>query len=162
MCDGRSERMINELDKRVIRNIQGDLPLERRPFAAIAEKIGVSEKEVVARIRRLKEQGIIRRFGATLRHQEAGFSSNAMVAWLVPDDLVEKVANILVRFREVTHCYQRRPQEDWLYNLYTMVHGSNEGQCYQIAESMSRSTGIDEYVLLLSEEEFKKTSMEYF
>ena len=110
----------------------------------------------------LKKQGIIRRFGATLRHQEAGFSSNAMIAWLVPDDRVEEAGNILAKFREVTHCYQRKPQADWRYNLYTMVHGSNRDQCYQIAERMSHSVGIDEYVLLFSEKEFKKTSMEYF
>jgi len=154
--------MIDELDKKVINLIQGDLTLDRRPFAVMAEKIGISEEEFLIRVRDLKRQGIIRRFGATLRHQEAGFSSNAMVAWLVPDDRVEEAGKVLAQFQEVTHCYQRKPQRDWRYNLYTMVHGSNRDQCYQIAERMSQSAGIDEYILLFSEKEFKKTSMEYF
>jgi len=154
--------MIDELDKKVIGHIQGDLSLDQRPFAAIALRIGIIEAELVERIRNLKNRGIIRRFGATLRHQEAGFSSNAMVAWLVPDDRVEQAGKLLAQFREVTHCYQRKPQGEWRYNLYTMVHGSDRDQCYRIADRMSRSAGIDDYVLLFSEKEFKKTSMKYF
>ncbi len=154
--------MIDKLDKEVISRIQGDLPLVPRPYAAMAEKIGITEGEFIKRIKDLRRRGALRRFGATLRHQEAGFSSNAMVAWVVPDDRVEGIGKILARFKEVTHCYQRRPQKDWRYNVYSMIHGSNHEQCYEIAERMSRFTGIDEYVLLFSKREFKKTSMEYF
>jgi len=154
--------VIDELDKKVISLIQGDLPLNRKPFAVMADKIGMSEEELLRRANDLKKRGIIRRFGATLRHQEAGFSSNAMVAWFVPDDLTEETGNILARFREVTHCYQRKPQKDWQYNLYTMIHGNNPDECYRIADRMSRAVKIDNYVLLFSKKEFKKTSMEYF
>ena len=154
--------MIDRQDKKVISLIQGDIPLDSRPFAVMAKKIGLTEEEFLGRVRGLSEQGILRRFGATLRHQEVGFGSNAMIAWLVPDDRVDEVGKILARFREVTHCYQRRPQKDWHYNLYTMVHGSNRDECYRLAEQMSRSASVDEYILLFSEKEFKKTSMKYF
>ena len=154
--------MIDEVDKKVIALIQGDLPLVPKPYAVMAEMVGMSEEKLLDRVKNLKKRGILRRFGATLRHQEAGFSSNAMVAWAVPDDRVEGIGETLSRFREVTHCYQRKPQEDWQYNVYTMIHGNNHEQCYEIAERMSLSIGIDEYVLLFSEKEFKKTSMEYF
>ena len=154
--------MTDELDKKIIRLIQGDLSLNPRPFAVLAEAIGITENQFIEHIRKLKDMGIIRRFGATLRHQEAGFGSNAMVAWLVPNDQVEEVGRILAQFQEVTHCYQRRPQKDWKYNIYTMIHGTNQEQCYQITARMSRSTGITDYRLLFSEQEFKKTSMEYF
>jgi DNA-binding Lrp family transcriptional regulator len=154
--------MIDKIDKKVIRLIQGDLPVDPRPFAILADRIGLTEAQFIARIKDLKKRGIIRRFGATLRHQEAGFSSNAMVAWVVPDQRIDEVGKILADFKEVTHCYQRRPQGDWPYNLYTMIHGSNRNQCFQIAARMSRSADIDEYKLLFSEKEFRKTSMEYF
>jgi DNA-binding Lrp family transcriptional regulator len=154
--------MIDEIDKKVIRLIQGDLPVDPRPFAVLADQIGLTEAQFIARIKDLKDRGIIRRFGATLRHQEAGFSSNAMVAWVAPDHRIDEAGKILADFKEVTHCYQRRPQGDWPYNLYTMIHGSNRDQCFQIAARMSRSAGIDEYILLFSEKEFRKTSMEYF
>ena len=154
--------MIDEFDKKVISLIQGDLPVDPRPFAVLADQVGLTEAQFIARIKGLKERGIIRRFGATLRHQEAGFNSNAMVAWVVPDHRIDEAGSVLAQFREVTHCYQRRAQKDWPYNLYTMIHGSNRDQCFQIAARMSRSAGIDEYELLFSEKEFRKTSMEYF
>jgi DNA-binding Lrp family transcriptional regulator len=154
--------MIDKLDKKVISLIQGDLPLDPRPFAVLAEKIGISEEEFLRRANDLKDRGIIRRFGATLRHQEAGFSSNAMVAWVVPDSRIEEIGKILARFQEVTHCYQRKPRKDWRFNLYTMIHGSHPDECYRIAERMSRTAHIEDYVLLFSKKEFKKTSMEYF
>jgi DNA-binding Lrp family transcriptional regulator len=100
--------MIEELDKKVIALIQGDLPLNPRPFATLAKEIGITEREFVERVADLKKRGVIRRFGATLRHQEAGFSSNAMIAWYVPDDRIDEVGKTLAEFREVSHCYQRK------------------------------------------------------
>ena len=154
--------MIDELDKKIIGLLQKDLPLDPRPFAVMADQIGITEDKFVERVRVMINKGIIRRFGATLYHQEAGFSSNAMVAWAVPDEKIEETGRAMAEFREVTHCYQRRPQKDWEYNLYTMIHGDNRDECYEIARRMSGDTGIKEYVLLFSVKEFKKTSMRYF
>jgi DNA-binding Lrp family transcriptional regulator len=154
--------VIDEQDRVVIGLIQGDLPLHPKPFAVLAKEIGMDEEEFMDRIRDLKKRGIIRRFGATLRHQEAGFSSNAMVAWLAPLDQIDEIGKAFSRFREVTHCYHRAPKRDWPYNLYTMIHGSNREECYQIAGRLSQSAGLADYLLLFSEKEFKKTSMAYF
>jgi DNA-binding Lrp family transcriptional regulator len=154
--------MIDEVDKKVIQLIQGDLPLERRPFGVLAEKAGISEEEFVERVASLKKRGIIRRFGATLRHQEAGFSSNAMVAWIVPEERIEEVGKAMAKFRAVTHCYQRKTVKAWPYNLYTMIHGDDREECRELAKKMSRKAGIQDYILLFSEKEFKKTSMKYF
>ena len=154
--------MIDDIDRKIVKLIQGDLPLLSRPFEQMACQIDITEDQFIHRVNNLIEKGIIRRFGATLRHQEAGFSSNAMVAWIVPDDKIEKTGKLMADFREVTHCYHRRPQNDWKYNLFTMVHGDNRDECYEIVERMARLSGINEYTLLFSEKEFKKTSMEYF
>jgi len=156
------QTMIDDLDKKVIGLIQGDLPVDRRPFAILAEKIGITEEEFLDRVKNLKKKGALRRFGATLRHQKAGYGSNAMIAWLVPDERIDEVGEKLARFREVTHCYQRNPQGDWHYNLFSMVHGNNRDQCYEIAERMALGVNISDYTLLFSVTEFKKRSMEYF
>ncbi len=153
---------MDERDKRVVALVQGDLPLDTRPFRILAEKAGLTEEDFLARVVSLKDRGIIRRFGATLRHQEAGYSSNAMAAWMVPEGRVEEVGRVMASFREVSHCYQRRPAKGWRYNLYTMIHGDDPEQCRRKAEDMSKKSGVEEYVLLFSEKEFKKTSMEYF
>lgn len=154
--------MIDEKDKQVIRRIQGDLPLDHRPFSLLAREIGMTEEEFLHRVQRLKEEGIIRRFGATLRHQEAGFSANAMVAWKAPSERVNDIGDLFASYREVTHCYERKPRADWPYNLYTMVHGASREQCRSIAETLARASGLKDYAVLFSEKEFKKTSMEYF
>jgi DNA-binding Lrp family transcriptional regulator len=153
---------IDDLDKRIIALIQGDLPLDPKPFAVMADQLGITEDEFMERVRSMKRSGVTRRFGATLYHQEAGFGANAMVAWLVPDERIDEVGKRMAGFREVTHCYQRRPQKDWKYNLYTMVHGDNEDACHEIAQRISKKTGMKEYALLFSQKEFKKTSMQYF
>ena len=154
--------MVEDIDKKIISLIQKDLPVHPKPFALMAEKIGISEGEFIRRVKRLKENGVIRRFGATLRHQEAGFKANAMIAWKSPDGVISEMGKTLARFREVSHCYHRAPKGDWPYNLYTMVHGVSRDECREIAERMSAATGLKEYAVLFSEKEFKKTSMEYF
>lgn len=156
------QTVIDEIDKKVIRLIQGDLPLLERPFAELAGQAGIPEGLFLERVRSLQDRGVIRRFGATLRHQVAGFRSNAMVVWLVPEDRIEEAGRAMSGFREVTHCYQRSPQPDWNFNLYTMIHGNSRDDCRRTAEKISRETGIEEYELLFSEREFKKTSMTYF
>ncbi len=154
--------MIAEIDKKIISQIQKDLPVHPKPFALMAEKIGITENAFIERVKRLKKEGIIRRFGATLRHQEAGFKANAMIAWNAPEDTISKMGKTLARFREVSHCYHRAPKGDWPYNLYSMVHGGSRDECREIAERLSSATGLTEYAVLFSEKEFKKTSMEYF
>jgi len=154
--------VIDEVDKKVIGLIQGDLPLEPRPFLSLARQAGMTEEAFVERIQSLKDREVIRRFGATLRHQEAGYRFNAMVAWLVPDERIEEVGEAMSGFREVTHCYHRRPQRGWKYNLFTMIHGDSREECFRIADRMAGETGVSEYALLFSEKEFKKTSMAYF
>ncbi len=154
--------MIDDIDKKVISLIQGDLPLDERPFAIAAKRIGLSEEEFIERVRRLKQQGIIRRFGATLRHQEAGFSSNAMIAWRIPEDRVDEAGQTIASFRQVTHCYHRLPKPQWPYNVYSMVHGSSREECFEIAEKIAEKIKVKDYLLLFSEKEFKKTSMQYF
>jgi len=68
----------------------------------------------------------------------------------------------MATFREVSHCYERRIQGNWKYNLFTMIHGKTEKDCEDIARRIAENTGIKDYVLLLSLKEFKKTSPEYF
>jgi len=154
--------MIEELEKKIIRYLQGDLPVTPRPFASLAEKIGIREEDLLEKIQVLKEQGTLRRFGATLRHQLAGFHANAIVAWRVPENKVEKTGTLMATFREVSHCYQRRIQGEWKYNLFTMIHGKNEKDCEQTAKKIADTVGINEYVVLITLKEYKKTSPKYF
>ena len=115
-----------------------------------------------AGIRSLMDRGYIRRFGATLRHQQSGYEANALVAWAVPEADLQRIGRHLAGQRAVTHCYARRPAPSWPYNLYTMIHGRTPDECVEIAAQMAAETGIHDYEVLFSETELKKTTMRYF
>ena len=125
------------MEKKISRLIQQDIILEKRPFKYIAEKVGASEEQVLATIHGLMTKGVIRKFGAILRHQKAGFSHNAMVIWAVSQDRVEIAGNTLAAFKEVTHCYERTPPFAGKYNVFTMVHFGEGNQESVIAETVA-------------------------
>jgi DNA-binding Lrp family transcriptional regulator len=154
--------MLTELDKEIIASIQGEIAITKRPYLEIAEKLGIGEELLLERMKDLCDRGVIRRFGATIRHQQSGFDANAMVAWVVDEDRIDAVGEKMASFKAVSHCYRRNPTGDWPYNLYTMIHAKDEASCREIAEKLSTETSVKTYTLLFSRRELKKTSMKYF
>ena len=142
--------------------LQGDLDDSPEPYARIARHLNLSEDEVIRRIKRMKDDGVIRRIGAMIRHIEAGISFNGMVVWKVEHGRVEEVGRLLASFPEVTHCYERIPFGETGGTLFTMVHSSSEEECLDAVKRMAQTAGIDRYEILFSERELKKTSMTYF
>lgn len=155
-------RALTSLEKRIIHELQQDLPVVTQPFAVLAEKLGISEAALLKKVREFIADGTIRRFGATLRHQRTGFDANAMVVWEVEPERAAEIGAIFASFREVTHCYQRPALPDWPYRLFTMVHGPSRQVCREIAQRMAEAAGVKQYDLLFTEEELKKTTMAYF
>ncbi|BCV22735.1 siroheme decarboxylase subunit beta [Moorella sp. Hama-1] len=155
-------RQLSELEKAIVRIFQGDLPLEPRPFRRAAAELGLSEEEVLAHLKSLQEEGIMRRFGAALRHRKAGIVANAMVVWRVPEGQAAAAGQKLAAFKEVTHCYQRHSRPEWPYNLYAMIHGRNRRQCHLLAQRLAAAINNHDYQLIFSTAELKKESMRYF
>jgi DNA-binding Lrp family transcriptional regulator len=153
---------LNELDKKIIASVQADIPVTERPYAEIAGQLGISEETLLEKLNLFCRQGIIRRFGATLRHQKSGFSANAMVAWQVDEAHITEVGETFSAFREVSHCYRRNPTPQWPYNLYTMVHAHDLDSCRETARRMAVAVSVIDYEILFSRRELKKTSMAYF
>jgi DNA-binding Lrp family transcriptional regulator len=154
--------MLSELEKKVIAAVQGDLPVCPQPYRKIASDLKITEDLLLETLKRLCQRGVIRRFGATLRHQKSGFKANAMVAWNVEEARVQQVGRMFAACREVSHCYRRNPAPEWPYNLYTMVHAADTSACKSIARRMSTAADVMDYEILFSVKELKKTSMEYF
>lgn len=153
--------MLSENEKKVARFIQRDMPGDKRPFKTLGDELGMNEEYVLSVTRTLADQGIIRKFGAIVRHTQAGFTKNVMVAWAVPEDKVALIGSELALFREVTHCYERQPLFEGKYNIFSMIHLKEENvedRLRQIADDL----GVSDYVVLATEQEFKKISMEYF
>jgi siroheme decarboxylase len=150
---------MDELDTRLLKLTQDGIPLTHSPFADVAKELGMTEEDVVDRIKHLQANGFIRRFGASIGHRAIGITANAMCTWNVPDELVEEVGAVMACFTEVTHCYERPRYPDWPYNLFTMVHSYTRDDCERVAKKISIATGISDYNLLYSVREFKKTGV---
>ncbi|MFA4955589.1 MAG: siroheme decarboxylase subunit beta [Candidatus Methanoperedens sp.] len=150
---------MDEIDIKLLKLIQDGIQITPEPFGLIAQELELSETQVIDRLHEMIQEGVIRRFGASIGHRAIGITANAMCTWNVPDDKVEEVGAIMAGFPEVTHCYERPRYPDWKYNLFTMVHAYSREECEKIAREISLATGIKDYSILFSEREFKKTGV---
>ena len=157
----RQSVYLSPIDREVINELQQDLPLISRPFAKMSARLRTDEEKFLTQCQSLLSRGIIRRFGASINHRGVGFAANAMTCWAVPAEKVEVMADKLVPLRQVSHCYERKTNPEWHYNLFAMIHGHTREQCQEIAERVSLETGLTDYVLLFSTREFKKIRVIY-
>jgi len=153
--------MSDELDRKIIARLCGDIGESLDPFGEIAAELGLERDELLARVRQYQETKKMRRLGAVLKHQNAGFKANGMSVWNVPADRVEGVSQVMMGQTEVSHCYERPRLPDWPYNMFAMIHGQTEAECRAVAARIAAETGIADYDILFSVREFKKTSMVY-
>jgi DNA-binding Lrp family transcriptional regulator len=153
---------LSEEDVATIRATQGPMPVVPEPYAPAAERLGVSQEEVLRRLESLRERDGLRRVAAILYHRRAGFSANGMGVWNVPEDEVLDTGRRMAAFRGVSHCYQRPTYADWPYSVFTMAHGRSKEECDAILDSIADATGIADRATLYSSTEFKKVRMLYF
>lgn len=153
---------LDSIDKAILAALQGDLDESPEPYARMAQTIGLSELEVIRRIRNMLDLGVIRRLGAMIRHIEAGIGFNGMVVWKVEPHRIEEIGELISSQPEVTHCYERPPFGANGGTLFTMVHASTEQGCLETVRRISGLTGLTEYEILFSDRELKKISMTYF
>lgn len=154
--------ILEVLDQTIIAAMQDDLPLVPRPYLEIARKAGVEEAVLISRLQCWREQGIIRKMGAVLRHREIGFLANALCAWVVPPERLEEAGAAMAAIPAITHCYAREPQPDWPYNLYIMLHAQTREECRAYVTQLSQITGLSNYIMLFSTKEWKKSNVRYF
>lgn len=155
---------VQEIDRQLIAAIQGGLPLVAEPYRAVGEEIGLSEQEVIDRIRALREEGVIKRMGVVVRHHELGYRANAMVVWNVPDARVTELGECMGKFDFVTLCYRRRRYlPEWPYNLYCMIHGSSRDDVLDHVQQLVTECGLADLPreVLFSRRRFKQNGARY-
>jgi DNA-binding Lrp family transcriptional regulator len=160
--DGGTRFAPTLLDRQAIHWLGQDLPLEERPFAALAEQAGLSEEALLERAQFYLREGIMRRYGAVLNHRRAGFSANGMTGWIVPAARVEAVGQLFAGYREVSHCYERPTYPGWPYNVFTMIHAATEQDVEAIVGRMAQAADVEQYAILFSTKEFKKKPISFF
>ena len=151
----------DEDDRKILKLLQGDIPVESHPFRDLAHAMNISEEDIIGRVQNLQKKGVIRRWGAVLRHQQAGFVANAMLAWKVGAGQADESGNIMAGSKEISHCYLREVPDEFGYNLFSMIHARSDQELRELIDRVSEQTGLTDYIVIKSLKEFKKASMKY-
>jgi DNA-binding Lrp family transcriptional regulator len=141
---------LDEADRAILNRLQSDFPVTARPYLAIAEELGLSEEEVIARVRRLRQAEIIRRIGGNFVPGKLGYVSTLCAA-RVPEDKVAHFAEVVNRNPGVTHNYLR---ENELNVWFTFIAPSMEEIEDRLRE-IAQETGVDEILNLPATAVFK-------
>ena len=152
----------DELDRRIIVATQDGLPRVARPYHAVGEQVGVTAAEVMARLQRMLERGVIRRIGAVPNHYKLGYRANGMTVWNVPDERIRELGEQVGALASVSHCYHRpRHPPGWPYNLFAMVHGHDRNEVEAKVAEIARLLGDADrgHTVLYSTRILKKTGL---
>jgi len=149
-------------EQALVRALQDGLEATAEPFAPVAARVGRPVEWVLGQVRKWLSSGVVRRFGAVLRHTEVGFRANSMAAFALPPERTDEAGRTLAKRPEITHCYRRPPLPGFPYSLYVMIHGRSEDEVRALAARLAREIGARDHAVLFSATEFKKTSMRYF
>jgi DNA-binding Lrp family transcriptional regulator len=156
--------MIDATDFQLIAAVQAGLPIAPRPYAIIAEKLTLSEQEVINRLANLKARGLIKRWGVVVKHRQLGYQANAMIVMDIPDALVTEKGRQISRHGFINLCYQRpRQGEIWPYNLYCMIHGKSRETVLQQWTILQQACELSEFAaeILFSRRCFKQRGALY-
>ena len=153
---------LDELDRAIVVATQAGLPLLLQPYEHIAEVVGSTADEVMSRLQRMLESGIIRRIGAVPNHYTLGFRGNGMTVWDVPDEKTEEYGRMIGALDFVSHAYQRpRHLPEWRYNLFAMAHGRDRDEVLEKVKIIAEMLGDDNrgHEVLFSTRILKKTGL---
>ena len=129
---------IDRTDRALLDALQDDIPLVSRPFEVIAARLGIPEDDVMRRLDRLQEQGIVRGLSPVLESRHVGLSATTLVALKVPEEKIQTVARLINAYPEVSHNYRR----DHAYSLWFTIAGKDENRIQEIIQGIKQQSGI--------------------
>lgn len=142
--------MLDDTDRRILTMLQEEVPIHAAPYRVVGDRLGVDEAEVIARVKRLKREGYIRRIGGIFERKKLGYRGT-LVAARVPPGRMAEVAEIVNEYPGVTHNYER---EDTFNLWFTLIAPSEERMAEILGEIRTR-TGVEEIVSLPARRTFK-------
>jgi siroheme decarboxylase len=141
---------LDDLDRAILNEIQSHFPIDSQPYAEVGRRVGASEGEVLARVMKMAEAGIIRRLGANFTSRKLGYTSTLCAARVAPASLDHFVA-VVNRYPGVTHNYLRRHR----YNVWFTLIAESEERLNRILEEISQNAEVEEILSLPAQEVFK-------
>jgi siroheme decarboxylase len=150
-------------DVRRVRALQNDLPLLAEPFAALGAPFGLDTSDLLGAAERFRQTGLMRRYGATLRHRVAGFAANAMVCWEVPAERMQAAGEAAATHTAVSHCYERSIYPpDWPFGFFTMLHARSDATLAACIADLHQAIRPVRSAVLHTVKEYKKARLRYF
>jgi len=141
---------MDEIDKKILNILQKEFPLEEQPFLMVGKLCGISEDETIRRIRKMKENKIIRRIGAVFDGARLGRVSTLCAA-RVPEDRLDKFVKIVNANKNVTHNYQRHHE----YNIWFTVSAEHAKELESFLEELKKKTGVQDILDMRAVKTFK-------
>lgn len=137
------ECVLETKDRALLNRLQEGLPLVERPWVALGEELEMAEDEVIRRLARLREEGLVRRVGGVFNPSKLGFSGR-LYAMEVPEELFYEVAAVVNGFKGVTHNYRRQSRLNMWFTLSTRTEEERSGILASIRDAAG-GTGIYEF-----------------
>ena len=147
--------MPDATDRRIINELQGGFPVCPRPFAATAERLGLEEDDLMARIARLRETGVLTRFGP-MYNAEAMGGAFCLCAMAVPAERLEAVVAQINARVEVAHNYER----DHMLNVWFVLASDDPARIGEVIGAIEAETGLDVYALPKEQEFFVRLKVD--
>lgn len=143
---------LDDKDKALISTMQRDFPVVERPFVAIGKRLGMSENEVLSRVKRLVDLGAIRKIRGLVDKDALGIKAVTLMGMKVPPDRIDEVLEKVSSFEGVTHNYVRTHPE---YNLWYAIEAKDEESLEKINDMIRKATGISDTINLPTIKRFK-------
>ncbi|WP_421869459.1 Lrp/AsnC family transcriptional regulator [Motiliproteus sp.] len=157
-----ADQSLDPIDRRLVELTQKGLPLDLHPYRTVAQQLALEEAEVIDRLQRLMDRGVVRRIGLVPNHYKLGYRYNAMTVWDVPDEKITELGEQVGALPFVSHSYERpRALPLWPYNLFAMVHGRSEAEVEEKVAQLKQLLEADcrQHQRLYSRRILKKTGM---
>ena len=146
----KSGYQMDMVDRRILNEIQKKFPITSRPYLSLARKLKLKEREIVERVQKLKDVGVIRRIGASFSAKSVGFSSTLCAA-KVPERKIEEFVSVVNTYPGVTHNYEREGE----FNIWFTLIAPSRKRIEQILAQISRKTGVKDILDLPALKTFK-------
>src|SRR6056297_1234539 len=147
--------IVDEVDKKIIKALETDIPLTLNPYQQIAADLNIERAELLRRLQKLKERKILKRVSGILHHRDSGYQANGMFVCHFNKKEIDKAGQKISKLEAVSHCYQRQTYQNWPYNFYAMMHAKNKEELENKIKELVADYEIEDYQILYSIEELK-------
>jgi siroheme decarboxylase len=146
----------------LVRILQGDLPMQPRPFEVLARIHSIDPELVMEALQRFVASRRLRKLSASVQLRRPGFGASALGVWKVPEERIDEIGPWLVRQKGINQCFVRPTYEDWPFNLFTPIHGRSVDECEGFLGDLAEEASVEEVRALFPVREFKRGRLQLF